>query len=627
MTATIDDPRLAGIPHELRQPLLGLIDTEPDHPPVDLPFSRAGDEGAHRFTLRTLLRPSRRAIGVALLLVGAESVVAQLGPLLVLRAIDQGIVPRNFGVVAMVATAYLVAVIVGFAVTSARIWWTGRLGQQLTKQLRMRVFTHFQRLSQAFFTEERIGRLLTRMTSDIEALGQLLQDGIVNLLAQGFTLAVVTAIMLSLNVRLAAIILIAIVPPMAALTWWFRGASERSYGAVRERIAELLADLQENLSGARVITATNRQHYNEVTHRERVGQYRDTQITSGNVQAIYGPSISMLGSVGQVVVLAIGGAMVLDNQLTVGELTAFVLYLGAFFAPIQELVNLYNAYQSGQAAVTKIADLLDEQPTVMERPDPTALLEVHGAVRFDGVSFGYQPSRPVVRDIDLDIAAGETIALVGETGAGKSTLAKLLTRNYDPDQGRILLDGVSLADLEITALRRAIGVVPQEPFLFSGTLRNNLTIGRPSATDAHVEEVARSLGLGALLDRLGGLDGVVAERGVGLSAGERQLVALARALVPEPPLLVLDEATSNLDLQSERAVQHALDIALQGRTAILVAHRLSTARRADRVVVMDNGQIIEVGGHADLVTADGHYAAMYATWEASSIRPGPPSTS
>lgn len=613
---SIDDPRLRDVPPEMRGGLVSVIADEPDHTPAPVTFDRTPPRRG-RFDLRQLLRPSRGALAVAIALVAIETVAAHAGPLLIQRAIDHGIVPREFRPIVVAAVLFGAAIFVGYGVTVTRIWWTGRLGQDLTKRLRVRLFTHLQRLSQSYFTEERIGRLLTRMTSDVEALTQLLQDGIVNLIVQAFTLVFVAVVLFTLNVRLALIVLLGIVPVMTALTWWFRGASERTYRDVRDRIAELLADLQENLAGARVITATNRTGYNEVTHRELVGRHQDAMISAGNVSGIYTPLVQTIGVLGQILVIAIGGQEVLAGELQIGELIAFVLYLGAFFAPIQELTNLYNTYQSGQAAVRKLADLLDDEPSVLERAGASELHIDRGSVTFEHVTFGYREDTPVVDEIDLHIEPGESIALVGETGAGKSTLSKLITRTYDPQHGRILVDGQDVAAVTITSLRAAIGVVPQEPFLFSGSLRHNLTIGRPDAPDDDVLDICRAVGLGRLLARLGGLDGELAERGVGLSAGERQLVALARALVPGPHLLVLDEATSNLDLLSERQVEHALDVALEGRTAILIVHRLSTAERADRVIVMKDGRIVEVGHHDELVAAGGHYANMHATWVTS----------
>jgi ATP-binding cassette subfamily B protein len=404
------------------------------------------------------------------------------------------------------------------------------------------------------------------------------------------------------------------VPAMAIITIWFRAASDRAYTVVRDRIADVLADLSESLSGIRVITAFNRRRHNVYSHRNIVGRYRDANVHTAEINARYGPATDLIGSIGQVVVLAIGGKMVLDGHLSIGELTAFVLYLTAFFAPIQQLVQLYTTYQSGQAAVVKLRDLLATVPTVEEAPDAHPLPAIDGHIVLDHVTFGYGAT-PVLHDVSLHIAPGETFALVGETGSGKSTIAKLVCRFYDPTAGRILLDGHDLRHLTLTSLRRQLGVVPQEPFLFAGTLRDNAAFGRPDATDAEVLDAISAVGLDELLERLpDGLDSPVHERGTSLSSGERQLLALARAFLARPRVLVLDEATSNLDLKSESQIEKALDAVLDGRTAILIAHRLATAMRADRIAVVHDGRIVELGTHDELVAMDGRYGAMYATW-------------
>ena len=383
---------------------------------------------------------------------------------------------------------------------------------------------------------------------------------------------------------------------------------------MRDRIADVLADLSESLSGIRVITAFNRRRNNIYAHRNIVGRYRDANVETAEINARYGPATDLIGSVGQVVVLAVGGKMVLDGTLSIGELTAFVLYLTAFFAPIQQLVQLYSTYQSGQAAVVKLRELLATRPTVAEAADAHPLPPIDGHIVLEHVTFGYGAT-PVLHDVDLPIAPGETFALVGETGSGKSTIAKLVCRFYDPTAGRILLDGHDLRDLTLASLRRQLGVVPQEPFLFAGTLRDNAAFGRPDATDAEVLEACLAVGLDDLLDRLpDGIDSPVHERGTSLSSGERQLLALARAFLARPRVLVLDEATSNLDLKSESQIERALDAVLDGRTAILIAHRLATAMRADRIAVVDDGGIVELGTHDELVAMGGRYGAMYDTW-------------
>jgi ATP-binding cassette subfamily B protein len=365
----------------------------------------------------------------------------------------------------------------------------------------------------------------------------------------------------------------------------------------------------------RVVTAHNRQRYNVVQHRNVVGSYRDANLYTGRINAVYGPGSQLLGVVGQIIILAVGGDMYLHGQIKLGALVAFFLYVNRFFQPIQLLVQQYNTYQQGQSSVIKLRTLLENEPTVLESPDATDLPPIRGRIRFDHVSFGYDPDIPVLEDVDLTIEPGETVAFVGATGAGKSTMAKLVTRFYDPTSGRVLIDGHDLRSVTMHSLRSQLGVVPQEPFLFAGTIRENISFARPGAPDDAVWEAVHQVGLTELIGRLPyGLDTVVHERGQSLSSGERQLIALGRAFMAQPRVLVLDEATSNLDLQSETLVESALDVLLQQRTAVLIAHRLSTAMRADRIVVVGDGRLLELGTHDELVALGGHYAEMYATW-------------
>jgi ATP-binding cassette subfamily B protein len=363
------------------------------------------------------------------------------------------------------------------------------------------------------------------------------------------------------------------------------------------------------------VAAHNRQRYNEVLHHEIVSEYRAANDYTAHLNAVYGPGADLVGVAGQLVLLLVGGHMVLSNQLSVGELTAFVLYLGSFFAPIQQLVQLYNTYQQGRASSNKLQELLSTQPSVREAPDATELPALSGRIELHDVSFGYDRAAPVLCDVDLTIEAGETFALVGPTGAGKSTIAKLVTRFYDPTEGRVLIDGYDLRDVTLVSLRTQLGVVPQEPFLFAGTIGDNITFARPDASEEDVREAIRVVGLEDLIARLpNGLDSPCHERGASLSSGERQLIALARAFLARPRVLVLDEATSNLDLASETKIERALDALLEGRTAIMIAHRLSTAMRADRIAVVDDGRVVELGSHSELVELGGKYASMYATW-------------
>jgi ATP-binding cassette subfamily B protein len=562
-----------------------------------------------------LLKPSWPALVVGILLVTVESVTLQAGPLFTRWAIDKGVILRNTGWVVAMGLAYLGATVINTVVSRYRTSLTGHLGQKLMKDLRVRVFSHIQRLSLDFFTEEKAGRIMTRMTSDIEALSDLLQDGIINLAVQITTLLFLIGVLFWMNVQLALLVTIVIVPIMTVLTLWFRHASEKTYGNVRDKIADLLADLQENLSGIRIITAFNRQRFNLVKHRNLIGAHYDANVDTAKVAAVYGPGTDFVGALGQGAVVLVGGWMLFDGRITPGELIAFVLFITQFFAPIQQLVQLYNTYQSGQAAVVKLRDLLSTEPSVQERRDAVVLPPIDGEIRLEHVTFGYDPARPVLLDVDLVIAPGETFALVGQTGAGKSTIAKLVTRFYDPTDGRVLVDGFDLRDVTLTSLRRQLGVVPQEPFLFGGSIRDNVAFTRPGATDDDVADACRKVGLGDLIDRLpDGIHTPVFERGSSLSSGERQLLALARAFMAEPRVLVLDEATSSLDLRSEAVIEKALDVVLEGRTAILIAHRLSTAMRADRIAVVDDCRIVELGSHAELIAQGGRYAEMFATW-------------
>jgi ATP-binding cassette subfamily B protein len=613
-----------GIPSEMVPRVERLLASEPEHPDEAVEFSNATPE-VEPFTLWRLLKPSWPTLLLGGAFVTVESVTLQAGPLFTRWAIDRGVIARNTGWVLAMGLLYLTSIIINTVVTRYRILITGRLGQTLMKRLRVRVFSHIQRLSLDFYTGEKAGRIMTRMTSDIEALSELLQDGLINLAVQLTTLIFLIGVLFWMNVRLALLITVVIVPVMTIMTLWFRAASERTYGNVRERIADVLADLQENLSGVRIVTAFNRQRYNVVRHRNIVGAHYDANVDTARVAAIYGPGTDFVGAVGQAAVLLVGGWMLFDGKVSPGELVAFVLFITQFFAPIQQLVQLYNTYQSGQAAVVKLRELLSTRPSVEERPDADDLPPIDGEITFEDVTFGYEPNRPVLAHVDLTIAPGETFALVGQTGAGKSTIAKLVTRFYDPTEGRVLVDGHDLRGVTLSSLRRQLGVVPQEPFLFGGSIRDNVAFARPAATDDEVAGACRKVGLGELIDRLpDGIHTPVFERGSSLSSGERQLLALARAFMAEPRVLVLDEATSSLDLRSEAIIEKALDVVLEGRTAILIAHRLSTAMRADRIAVVDDGRIAELGSHAELIARGGLYARMFATWMSHMTEPATP---
>jgi len=606
----------AGVPSEMQAGVDLLLTEEPQHGEPDVRFAyRPSRREEERLTLRALIFRHWRLGLLAVFFVVVVSVANQAGPKLISYGIDHGMIRKSFSVVVTVALLYLGAIAVTALSQRAQVRVTGRLAAWVMNDLRVKVFTHLQRLGLDFYTDEKAGVIMTRMTSDIENLQQLLQDGLAQFAVQVLTMMVIGAILFATNVRLALVTVLLVLPVLTVMSLWFRTASERGYDRVRDGIADVLADLSESLHGVRIVAAHNRQRHNVVHHRNVVGQYRDANFYTARINAVYGPGTQMLGYLAQAGILAIGGNMVLHGSLSAGNLAAFFLYVNRFMMPIQLLVQQYNTYQQGQASIVKLRTLFDTAPSVPEAADAADLPLIEGDIVFDHVTFGYDPANPVVRDIDIHIRAGETVAFVGPTGAGKSTLAKLVTRFYDPTSGRVLIDGHDLMKATVGSLRRQLGVVPQEPFLFAGTIRDNIAFARPDATDDEVREAIRAVDLVEVVERMpDGIHTIVHERGQSLSSGERQLIALARAFMARPRVLVLDEATSNLDLLSEARIEAALDVLLEERTAILIAHRLTTAMKADRIVVVDEGRIVESGPHDELVAAGGRYARMYETW-------------
>jgi ATP-binding cassette, subfamily B, bacterial len=592
-----------------------------------------------RRLLSDLLRPHRKAVMLTISMIVVESLAALAGPWLVGLAIDDGIPPllhtRDAVPLAVISSCFAVAVLVQAVTTRMFVTMTGRVGQRVVLELRTRLFAHCLSLEVAFHEDYTSGRIISRQTSDVEAISDLFEEGLDSLIAAILTLLLVGTSMILLNWQLGLIVLAGFVP-LTWLTVWFRRESAIAYRRSREAIALVIVHFVETFGGIRAVQAFRREERDEAIFDGLGQDYAVATRRASRLIAVYGPSITLTGNVLTGIVLGYGGLLVIDGDLKVGVLATFVLYLGRFFDPLQDVSQFYNTFQSAASALEKISGLLDQEPAVPQSAEPVELPAVHPGtgtatgtmaggvlavagrrVRFESVVFGYRDAT-VLPGLDLDIPAGQTVALVGETGAGKTTIARLLGRFYDPRSGRIILDDVDLRDLADETLRREIIVITQENFLFEGTVADNIRLGRPDAADAEIEAATRAIGAHDFIVALPeGYATSVGKRGGRLSAGQRQLISFARAFLAAPSVLVLDEATSLLDIPSERLVQAALRTVLTGRTAMIIAHRLSTVAIADRVLVLDHGQIVEDGSPAELIGGSGEYAALHDSWTAS----------
>jgi len=569
-----------------------------------------------RAWLWPLVRPHRRLVALASVAVLVQTGAALAMPFLVKVAIDQGVVPRDLEVINRVAVAYLVLAGVQFLAGRFEIENVARAGQRVLFTVRTRLFRHLQRLSLDFYERERTGRLVARMTADIDAMSDLVTDGLVTLVTGLITMVGVAIILIVMDWQLAlATLVVAPLIGLAARAW--RRWSAEAYRQVRETHSVVNVQLQEALSGVRAIQAFRRERATaarlaEANHDERVAHWRTISLAS-----FFFPGIEFLGTAALVVVLGVGGRRVLAGDLEIGVLAAFLLYLRNLFDPVQQLSELYDSFQSATAGAERVGNVLAEEPSVREAPDPVPLPDPRGDIHLEDVCFAYDQGPEVLHDVTLRVDSGTTLALIGPTGAGKSTVAKLIARFYDPLAGRITLDGVDLRQVRLADLRRAMGYVPQEGFLFSGTILDNIRFGRPEATRDEVEAAARAVGADQVIAGLpDGYDTQVGERGALLAAGERQLVAFARAWIADPALLLLDEATSNLDAVSEARVTDALQRLRAGRTTIIIAHRLTTIAQADQIAVVSDGRIVESGTPNDLRARGGRFAALFDRWVA-----------
>ncbi len=567
-------------------------------------------------TLYRLAKPYkfRTALSIGTLLAG--TLVSLAPPYLLKLAIDDGISKHDLTKLGWIVVAFLGAGVLGLGFSYAQTYFTGWTGERMLADLRNHLFRHLQRLSLGFYERNRAGVLISRITNDVEALDQLVTDGVTSLVQNTLTLVGSAIVLFLLDWRLALATL-TVFPFMTIATAMFRKRSGRAYRAVRETLGAVTATLAEDIAGMRVVQAFTRERANQQRFREVSDNYRASNMQTVVLNGLYFPFVDFLSGVATAIVLGYGGYLVFDHSMTIGTLTAFLGYLTNFFDPVQQLSQLYNTFLSAVAALDKIMDVLDEEPEVNDQPGSRELDRIEGHVRFEHVRFGYGDGPEVLHDLDLDVPAGTTVALVGHTGAGKSTIAKLLARFYDPREGRITIDGVDLREVKQESLRRQLGIVPQEGFLFAGTVRENIAFGRPDAIPEEIVSAAQAVGAHEFVVRLeNGYETELGERGSRLSLGQRQLVAFARALLADPRILILDEATSSVDIGTERKIERALRRLLADRTAFVIAHRLSTIRDADLIVVLENGRIIEQGSHEELIERHGLYTSLYGDWAA-----------
>jgi ATP-binding cassette subfamily B protein len=569
-----------------------------------------------------LTKPYRPRTFLSVFSLLAATATALAPPLLAKHALDDAIDGTTGVTLAVVVILFVAFGLANWGMTYVETYMTGWVGERILADLRAQLFRHLQRLSLGFYERNRAGVLISRMTNDVEAIDQLVTDGITTLAQSTLLLSGTAFLLLFLDWRLALVTL-TVIPFMIIATAVFRSRSSRAYSSVRERLGLVTATLAEDIAGMRMVQAFVREQRATENFRSVARSYRDSNMQTVVLNGLYFPFVSLLATLALAIVLGYGGHLYFQGAIALGTLFAFMLYINNFFDPVQQLSQLYNTFLSATAALDKIIAVLDETPEVLDRPGALPLPHIEGHVRFEDVHFAYglrggEVGEEVLHGIDLDVPAGTTVALVGHTGAGKSTIAKLLARFYEPTSGRITIDGRDLNDVTLESLRHQLGIVPQEGFLFAGTVAENIAFGRPGASQGDIVRAAQTVGAHDFILRLeNGYETQLGERGSRLSLGQRQLVAFARALLADPRLLILDEATSSVDIGTERTIERALRTLLADRTSFVIAHRLSTIRDADLIVVLEHGQVIEQGSHEELLAKQGLYTSLYGDWAAA----------